>query len=107
MLRNLKLLKKLKLKKLEILLEGHIRPSRTKSKERCSFIIGDWNAKIASQELPGVTGRFGLGVKHEAGQRLTRVLPREHTGHSKHPVPTTQENTLHMDITRWSTPKSD
>ena len=34
------------------------------------------------------------------------VLPREHTGHSKHPLPTTQEKTLHMDITRWSTPKS-
>jgi len=39
--------------------------------------------------------------------KANRVLPREHTGHSKHPVPTTQEKTLHMDITRWSTPKSD
>ena len=39
--------------------------------------------------------------------RLTRVLPRECTGHSKHPFPTTQETTLHMDITRWSVPKSD
>ena len=36
-----------------------------------------------------------------------RVLPKEHTGHSKHPLPTTQEKTLHMDITRWSVPKSD
>ena len=36
-----------------------------------------------------------------------RVLPRGHTGHSKHPLPTTQEKTLHMDITRWPTPKSD
>ena len=70
------------------------------------FIIGDWNAKVGSQETPGVTGRFGLGVQNEAGQRL-RVLPRERTGHSKHPFPTTQEKTLHMDITRWSTPKSD
>ena len=35
------------------------------------------------------------------------VLPRECTGHSKHSLPTTQEMTLHMDITRWSTPKSD
>ena len=35
------------------------------------------------------------------------VLPKEHTGHSKHPFPTTQEKTLHMDITRWSTLKSD
>ena len=70
------------------------------------FIIGDWNAKVGSQETPGVTGKFGLGVQNEAGQRLT-VLPRECTGHSKHPLPTTQEKTLHMDITRWSTPKSD
>ena len=36
-----------------------------------------------------------------------RVLPREHTGHSKHPLPTTQEKTLHMDITRWSMLKSE
>ena len=35
------------------------------------------------------------------------VLPREHTGHNKHPLPTTQEKTLHMEITRWSTLKSD
>ena len=35
------------------------------------FIIGDWNAKVGSQEIPGVTGKFVLGVQHEAGQRLT------------------------------------
>ena len=34
------------------------------------FIIGDWNAKVGSQEIPGVTGKFGLGVQNEAGQRL-------------------------------------
>ena len=34
------------------------------------FIIGDWNAKVGSQETPGVTGKFGLGVWNEAGQRL-------------------------------------
>ena len=39
--------------------------------------------------------------------KTNRVLPRKCTGHSKHPLPTTQEKTLHMDITRWSTPKSD
>ena len=68
--------------------------------------IGDWNAKIGHQEIPGIIGRFGLGVQNEAGQRLT-ALPREHTGYSKHPLPTTQEKTLHMDITQWSIPKSD
>ena len=67
------------------------------------FIIGDWNTKVGSQETPGVTGKFGLGVWNEAGQRLIRVLPRKCTGHSKHPLPTTQEKTLHMSITRWST----
>ena len=70
------------------------------------FIIGDWNAKVGSQETPGVKGKFGLGVQNEAVQRLIRVLPREHTGHSKHPLPTTQEKTIHMDITRWPTLKS-
>ena len=34
------------------------------------FIIGDWNAKVGSQEMPGVTGKFGLGIRNEAGQRL-------------------------------------
>ena len=70
------------------------------------FIIGDWNAKVGCQEIPGVTGKLGLGVLNEAGQRLT-VLLREHTGHSKHSLPTTQKMTLHMDIIRWSIPKSD
>ena len=62
------------------------------------FIIGDWNAKVGRQEIPGVTGKFGLGVRNEAGKRLTRVLSRECTDHSKHPLPTTQKKTLHMDI---------
>ena len=34
------------------------------------FIIGDWNAKVGSQETPGITGKFGLGIRNEAGQRL-------------------------------------
>ena len=45
------------------------------------FIIGGWNAKVGSQEIPGVTGKFGLGVQNEAGQRLTEFC---------------QENTLVM-----------
>ena len=70
------------------------------------FITGEWNAKVGSQETPGVTGKSGLGVHNEAGQRLI-VLPRKRTGHSKRPLPTTQEKTLHMDVTRWPTLKSD
>ena len=71
------------------------------------FIIGDWNAKVGSQETPGVTGKYGLGIWNEVGQRLIEFCQEEYTGHSKHPLPTTQEKTLHMDITRWSTMKSD
>ena len=70
------------------------------------FIIGDWNAKVGSQETPGVIGKFGLGVQNEAGQGL-RVLPRELTGHSKHHLPTTQEKIIHIGITGWLTLKSD
>jgi len=67
-----------------------------KPKKRCSFYYRGLECKVGSQEPLGVTGKFGLGV-----------LPREHSGHSKYPLPITQENTLHMDTTRWSTAKSD
>ena len=70
------------------------------------FIIGVRNANVGSQKIHGVTGKFGLGVQNEAGQRL-RILPRECTGHRKYPLSTTQEKTLHMDTTRWSILKSD
>ena len=42
------------------------------SKKAVLFIIGDWNAKVGSQETPGVTGKFGIGVQNEAGQRLIK-----------------------------------
>ena len=72
------------------------------------FIIGDWNAKVGSQETPGVTGKFGLGVQNEGGQRLIEFCQEKaNSGHSKHPLPTTQEKPLYVDITRWSKPKSD
>ena len=48
-----------------------MRPSGTNTQKGVLFIIGDWNAKVGSQETPGVTGKFGLGVQNEAGQRLT------------------------------------
>ena len=41
-----------------------------------TFIIGDWNAKVGSQETPGITGKFGLGVWNEAGQRLTEFCKK-------------------------------
>ena len=72
-------------------------------KQNYLFIIGNWNAKVGSQKIPGITGKFGFGVPSKAKQskaKANRVLPREHTGHSKQPLPTTKEMTLHMDITR-------
>ena len=42
------------------------------------FNIGDWNAKVESQETPGVRGKFGLGVQNEAGQRLIEFCQRTH-----------------------------
>ena len=96
------------LKKLK--LNGSIKiykTSGTNTKKDVLFIIGVWNAKVGSQKTPAVTGKFGLGVQNEPGKRLTGFLSRKHTGHSKNPFPTNQETTLHMDIIRWSTPKSN
>ena len=75
-------------------------------KRNVLFIIGDWNAKVGSQETPGVTGKFGLGLQNEARQRLIEfcqenVLIIANTLFQKH------KRRLHMDITRWSIPKSD
>ena len=65
------------------------------------FIIGDWDAKVRSQETPRVTGKFGLGIRNEAGQRLIELWQENAL------VIATQEKTLHMNITRWSILKSD
>ena len=46
------------------------RPSRTNTKKDAILIIRDWNAKVGSQETPGVIGKLGLGIQNEAGQRL-------------------------------------
>ena len=75
--------------------------------KRCPFHYRGLEWKSRNQEIPGGTGKFVLGVQNEAGQRLIRVLPRKQTGHSKHPLITTQKKTLHIDITRWPTLKSD
>ena len=47
-------------------------------KKSALFIIGDWNAKGGCQETPGVTGKFGLGVQNETGQRLIEFCKRTH-----------------------------
>ena len=70
------------------------------------FITRDQNAQVGSQEIPGVTDKFGFGTEWSRA-KTNRVLPRECAAHSKHPLPTTQEKALHMDIPRWLIPKSD
>ena len=69
------------------------------------FIIGDWNAKVGSQETPGVTGKFGLEVQNEAGQTLIELCQENTLVTANTLFP--QDKTLHTDITRWPTPKSD
>ena len=76
------------------------------SKKDVFFIIGDWKAKVGSQEIPGVTGKFRLGVQNKAGQRLTEFCPENalviaNTLFQQH------KRKVHMNITRWSMPKSE
>ena len=75
-------------------------------KKDVPFIIRDWNTKVRSQETPGVTDKFDLGVQNEAGQRLIEFCKKMHWS-KQSALPTTQEKTLHMDITRWSMPEAD
>ena len=70
------------------------------------FIIGDWNAKVGSQETPGVTGKFGLGGQNEAGQRLLEFC-QENALVIANTLFQQRKIRLHMYITRCSTLKSD
>ena len=69
------------------------------------FIIGDWNAKVGSQEAPGLTGKFGLGVQNEAGQRLIEFC-QDNTLIIANTL-FQQHKRIHMNITRWSLLKPD
>ena len=69
-------------------------------------IITDWNAKVGSQETPGVTSKFGLGVQTEAGERLTEFC-QENALAIANSLFQQYKRRLHMDITRQSIPKSD
>ena len=72
----------------------------TTPKKHVLFIIRDWNAKLGSQEIPGVTGKFGLGVKNEAGQRLIEFC-QENTLIIVNTLFQQHKRRLHMDITRF------
>ena len=81
-------------------------PSPLISPKDVLFIIGDWNAKVGSQETPGLTGKFGLGIRNEAGQRIIEFC-QENALVIANTLLTTQEKTTYMDLTRWSTLESD
>ena len=70
------------------------------------FIIGDWNAKVGSQETPGGTGKFDLGMQNEAGKKLIEFC-HENALVIANTIFQQHKKALHMDITRWSTLKSN
>ena len=82
------------------------RPFRTNTQKRCLFHYRGLEYQSRKWRIPGVTVNLALGTEWSRA-KANRVLPTECTGHSKHPLPTIQEKTLHMVITRWSILKSD
>ena len=70
------------------------------------FIIRDWNEKVRSQDIPGVTGKFGLGEQNEAGQRLTEFCQENALVIANTLFNHTRDD-LHMDITIWPISKSN
>ena len=80
---------------------------RTKTKERCRFHYRGLECKSRKSRDTWSNRQVWPWSRKWNRAKANRVLPRERSGHSKHPLPTTQETMLHMDITRWSTQKSD
>ena len=87
--------------------DGGASRTNTKKKKRRPFHHRGLACKSSKSRQTQNNRQVWPQSKNEGGQRLTRVLSREHAGHIQYPFPTTQEKTLHMDITRWSIPKSD
>ena len=94
------------LKKLKVLWRP-TRPSRTNSLKRFPFHYRGLGCKSRKSRDTWSNRQIWPWSTKWSRSKANRVLPRECTGHSKHTLPTTQQTTLHMDITRWSTPKSD
>ena len=81
-----------------------IRPFRANTQKRCPSHYRGLECKSRkSRDTWGNRQIWPWSTKWTR-EKANRVLPREHTGHGKHPLPKTQEKTLHMDITRWPTP---
>ena len=77
------------------------------SPKRCPFNYMELQCKSRKSRNIWSNRQIWLWSTEWSRAKANRVLPGERTGHSKHPIPTTQEKTLHMDITRWPILKSD
>ena len=84
-----------------------MRPFRTNTQKRCPFHYRGLECKSRKSRNTWGNRQIWPWNMEWSRANANRVLPRERTGHSKHSLPTTLEKTLHMDITRWSTLKSD
>ena len=83
------------------------RSFRTHTQKRCPFHYRGLECKSRKSRNTWSNRQIWPWNAKWSRAKTNRVLPRKCTSHSKHPLPTTQEKTLHMDITRWSTAKSD
>ena len=83
------------------------RPFRTNTPRKYPFHYRGLECKSTKSRNTRSNRQIWTWSKEWSRAKANRVLPREHTGHSKHPLPITQEKTLHMDITRGTTLKSD
>ena len=90
-------------------LEGHdsVRTFRTNNQKRCPFHFRGLESKSRKSKNTWSNRQLWPWTTEWNRTKANRVLPRECIGHSKHPLQTTQERALHMDITRWPTPKPD
>ena len=80
-----------------------LRPFRTNTQKRCPFHYRGLQCKSRKSRNTWSNRQIWPWSKEWSRAKTNRVLPREFTGQRKHPLPTTQEKTLHMDITRWPT----
>ena len=87
--------------------EDPTRSFRTNTQKRCPFHYRGLECKSRKSRNTWSNRQIWPWSMDWSRAKANRVLPRKCTGHSKHPLPTTQEKTLHMDITWWSTPKLD
>ena len=83
------------------------KPFRTNTQKRCPFHSRGLECKSRKSRNTWTNRQIWTWNVDWSWAKTNRVLPRKCTGHSKHPLPTMQGKTLHMDITRWSAQKSD